>query len=42
VAESIAPFVQILPLQRLACAMAVARHHDPDEPRGLLKVTLTR
>ncbi|WP_238384787.1 SIS domain-containing protein [Segeticoccus rhizosphaerae] len=40
--ESIAPILQIMPLQRLACAIAVARHHDPDEPRGLLKVTLTR
>lgn len=39
--EQLAPILQIMPLQRLAHAMAIARHHDPDAPRGLLKVTKT-
>jgi glucosamine--fructose-6-phosphate aminotransferase (isomerizing) len=39
--ESVAPIVQILPLQQLAHAMAVARGYDPDAPRGLSKQTLT-
>ncbi|MBB2988336.1 SIS domain-containing protein [Terracoccus luteus] len=39
--EQLAPIVQIVPLQRLACAMAVGRGLDPDQPRGLLKVTKT-
>jgi glucosamine--fructose-6-phosphate aminotransferase (isomerizing) len=42
VAEEVAPIVQIVPLQLLAHDMAVARGHDPDAPRGLAKVTLTR
>ena len=40
--EQLAPIAQIVPLQRLACAMALGRHHDPDHPRGLKKVTETR
>jgi glutamine---fructose-6-phosphate transaminase (isomerizing) len=40
--ERIAPVLQILPLQQLAHAMAVARGYDPDAPRGLNKVTETR
>jgi glucosamine--fructose-6-phosphate aminotransferase (isomerizing) len=40
--ESLSPIVQIVPLQRLAHHLAVARHHDPDQPRGLSKVTETR
>lgn len=40
--EQLAPIVQIVPLQRLACAMAVGRGIDPDRPRGLRKVTETR
>lgn len=40
--ERIAPVLQILPLQQLAHAMAVARGYDPDAPRGLKKVTETR
>jgi len=39
--EQLSPILQIMPLQRLAHAMAVARHHDPDAPRGLRKVTKT-
>ena len=40
--EDLAPVVQIVPLQRLALEMAVARGLDPDAPRGLRKVTETR
>jgi glucosamine--fructose-6-phosphate aminotransferase (isomerizing) len=40
--ERVAPILQILPLQQLAHAMAVARGYDPDAPRGLKKVTETR
>jgi glucosamine--fructose-6-phosphate aminotransferase (isomerizing) len=39
--EQVAPVLQILPLQQLAHAMAVARAYDPDAPRGLQKVTET-
>jgi glucosamine--fructose-6-phosphate aminotransferase (isomerizing) len=39
--ERIAPVLQILPLQQMAHAMAVARGYDPDAPRGLNKVTET-
>jgi glucosamine--fructose-6-phosphate aminotransferase (isomerizing) len=42
VAEELSPLLEIIPLQRLAHTMAVARHHDPDAPRGLSKVTRTR
>ncbi len=41
VAEELSPLLEIIPLQRLAHAMAVARHYDPDAPRGLSKVTRT-
>ncbi len=41
VAEDLAPILQIIPLQQLAYAMAIARGHDPDAPRGLRKVTET-
>lgn len=41
-AEDIAPILQIMPLQQLAYAMAIARGYDPDAPRGLRKVTETR
>lgn len=41
VAEDLAPILQIMPLQQLACAMAIARGYDPDAPRGLRKVTET-
>jgi glutamine---fructose-6-phosphate transaminase (isomerizing) len=40
--ERVAPVLQILPLQQMAHAMAVARGYDPDAPRGLAKVTETR
>ena len=42
VAQELSPLLEIIPLQRLAHAMAVARHYDPDAPRGLSKVTRTR
>jgi glucosamine--fructose-6-phosphate aminotransferase (isomerizing) len=35
------PLLDILPLQRLALAVALARGEDPDAPRGLKKVTST-
>lgn len=41
VPEDLAPILQIIPLQQLAYAMAVARGYDPDAPRGLRKVTET-
>lgn len=41
-AEELAPVLEILPLQRLALGLALARGGDPDNPRGLLKVTRTR
>jgi glucosamine--fructose-6-phosphate aminotransferase (isomerizing) len=40
--EQLSPIVQIVPLQQLALRVAVARHLDPDQPRGLKKVTETR
>jgi glucosamine--fructose-6-phosphate aminotransferase (isomerizing) len=40
--EELSPIVQIVPAQRLAHASALSRHHDPDAPRGLSKVTRTR
>jgi glutamine---fructose-6-phosphate transaminase (isomerizing) len=39
--ERYAPLLDILPLQRLALALALARGGDPDAPRGLKKVTST-
>ena len=41
-AERHAPVLDILPLQQLALALALARGEDPDSPRGLHKVTSTR
>nr|WP_052112026.1 SIS domain-containing protein [Knoellia subterranea] len=41
VAEELSPLLEIIPLQRLAHAMAIARNQDPDAPRGLSKVTRT-
>ncbi len=40
--ERYAPLLDILPLQRLALALALQRGEDPDAPRGLTKVTETR
>lgn len=42
VAEEVAPILEVLPLQRLALELALARGFDPDRPRGLRKVTRTR
>jgi glucosamine--fructose-6-phosphate aminotransferase (isomerizing) len=39
--ERYAPLLDILPLQRLALSLALARGEDPDAPRGLKKVTTT-
>jgi glucosamine--fructose-6-phosphate aminotransferase (isomerizing) len=39
--EHLAPLLDILPLQRLALALALTRGLDPDAPRGLRKVTAT-
>ncbi|MEV1285673.1 SIS domain-containing protein [Micromonospora sp. NPDC049679] len=39
--ERYAPLLDILPLQQLAMALALARGEDPDAPRGLSKVTST-
>jgi glutamine---fructose-6-phosphate transaminase (isomerizing) len=40
--ERYAPLLDVLPLQRLALALALARGQDPDAPRGLNKITVTR
>ena len=39
--ERYGPLLDILPLQRLALSLALARGEDPDAPRGLKKVTAT-
>jgi glucosamine--fructose-6-phosphate aminotransferase (isomerizing) len=41
-AEEVAPVLEVLPIQRLALGLALARGLDPDAPRGLRKVTRTR
>ncbi|MBA8826662.1 glucosamine--fructose-6-phosphate aminotransferase (isomerizing) [Saccharopolyspora lacisalsi] len=41
-AEEVAPLLEVLPVQRLALELALARGGDPDSPRGLNKVTRTR
>lgn len=41
-AEELAPVLEVLPIQRLALNLAVERGEDPDQPRGLNKVTRTR
>ncbi len=41
VAEEVSPVLEILPLQRLAHEIAIARGVDPDAPRALAKVTKT-
>jgi len=40
--EELSPLVYIVPGQLLAFHLAVTRGHDPDRPRGLSKVTITR
>jgi glucosamine--fructose-6-phosphate aminotransferase (isomerizing) len=40
-AEEVAPILEVLPLQRLTLALSLARGGDPDQPRGLSKVTRT-
>ena len=40
--ERYAPLLDVLPLQRLALSLALARGEDPDNPRSLRKVTTTR
>ncbi|GAA4956687.1 SIS domain-containing protein [Actinoplanes utahensis] len=39
--ERYSPLLDILPLQKLALALSLARGEDPDAPRGLKKVTTT-
>ncbi|KTS85997.1 hypothetical protein NS183_11655 [Microbacterium testaceum] len=41
VADDVVPLAEIVPLQRLALALAVGSGLDPDNPAGLRKVTLT-
>ncbi|MGW3470037.1 SIS domain-containing protein [Saccharopolyspora sp. NPDC000995] len=40
--EELAPVLEVLPVQQLALGLALARGSDPDNPRGLKKVTRTR
>lgn len=40
-AEHVSPILEIVPFQRLALQLALARGIDPDSPRGLSKVTET-
>ncbi|MFH9421595.1 SIS domain-containing protein [Streptomyces sp. NPDC017529] len=42
VPEELQPVLEILPLQRLAYEVTLARGQDPDAPRSLAKVTETR
>jgi glucosamine--fructose-6-phosphate aminotransferase (isomerizing) len=42
VPEELQPILEILPLQRLAYEITLARGQDPDAPRALAKVTRTR
>ena len=41
VPEELSPMLEILPLQQLALHLAIGRGGDPDQPRGLHKVTET-
>ncbi len=41
IGEALHPLLQILPLQRFAWGLALARGSDPDRPRGLSKITET-
>ncbi|HJQ45255.1 MAG TPA: SIS domain-containing protein [Amycolatopsis sp.] len=42
IAEELAPVLEVIPVQRIALDLALARGGDPDRPRGLHKVTKTR
>ena len=42
VPEWLSPIVTVIPGQLMAHDLTVAKGYDPDHPRGLLKVTLTR
>jgi glucosamine--fructose-6-phosphate aminotransferase (isomerizing) len=42
VPEWLSPIVAVVPGQVWARSLALAKGHDPDKPRGLAKVTLTR
>jgi glutamine---fructose-6-phosphate transaminase (isomerizing) len=39
--EALSPLLEIIPMQLLAHRLAIARGYDPDQPRGLRKVTQT-
>jgi glutamine---fructose-6-phosphate transaminase (isomerizing) len=41
-AERLLPILEIMPLQQLAWRLAMDKGGDPDRPRGLSKVTMTR
>lgn len=41
-AETVAPFALAAAAQLFACRLATARRQDPDAPRGLKKVTVTK
>ncbi len=40
--EELSPLIYIIPGQLFACKLAQVKGYDPDRPRGLTKVTLTR
>ena len=40
--EQLLPILEIMPLQQLAWRLAINKGEDPDRPRGLSKVTMTR
>ena len=42
ISELLSPILYILPGQLWACHLAQARGQNPDQPRGLSKVTLTK
>jgi glucosamine--fructose-6-phosphate aminotransferase (isomerizing) len=39
--EAVSPLLEIIPLQLVARQLAISKGYDPDQPRGLLKVTQT-
>ena len=40
--DMISPFYNVVLAQMFACQLALAKGLDPDRPRGLNKVTITR